>query len=246
MCLRFDKWDPATADPAMICTPDEVRIWTVVVPLDRETLEANSRVLSLEERERFLRFRDDLARRQFVCGRHLLRRILGKNLGVEATELAFEFEPHGKPFLRLPAGNHSLQFNLSHSGGLVAIAMAYGRKIGIDIEKIQPLSNVQELEKSIFSKHELVELHSLPPSFRLMAFYHAWTRKEAYLKATGDGLTGDFQSVEVVFSPGQDPAFQSLPPGSPGGIGRWKIRAIPLPPGFTGAVVFETMAEIKS
>ncbi len=133
---------------------------------------------------------------------------------------------------------NGLGFNLSHSGSLVAIALARGREVGVDIESVHQMDDWPRLAGRIFSPRELCELHSLPRQQQPQAFFNGWTRKEAYLKATGEGLTDALAAIEVTIAPGKAPELLGLPAG-PEAAHQWAIRDIPLSPDFAGAVVFE-------
>ncbi|MEI8287870.1 MAG: 4'-phosphopantetheinyl transferase superfamily protein [Verrucomicrobiota bacterium] len=214
-------------------------MWTAAAPRDEPTLTAFAQTLSPEERQRAEQFSLNEPRREFVFGRALLRQLLGACLNVEPATLMFGYEQQGKPFLQYPTLNGGLHFNLSHSRSLVAIALASGRKVGVDIEHIHKLQDWQQLAMSIFSPRELCELNSLPEPQQRDAFFYGWTRKEAYLKATGEGLIDELQAIEVTLATGKEPGIIGLPAGLEAARW-WAIRAIPLPPGFAGAVVFAT------
>jgi 4'-phosphopantetheinyl transferase len=240
MQILFREWDdsvPARRAAASLGS-DEVQVWLATAPPDEAGLTAFTRALNPDERERAERFRVSEPRRQFVFGRAVLRQLLGACLNVEPATLAFGHQPHGKPFLSQSALAGNLRFNLSHSGRIVAIALARGREVGVDIESIQRLDDWLLLAGRIFSPRELGELFSLPKPQQREAFFNGWTRKEACLKATGEGLTDDLPAIEVTLAPGKEPKLIGLPAG-PEAARRWAIRAIPLPPDFAGAVVFE-------
>jgi len=201
-------------------------------------MTALAQTLSPEEHQRVERFSLNEPRREFVFGRVMLRQLLEACLNVEPATLMFGYEQQGKPFLQYPALGEGLNFNLSHSRSLVAIALARGRKVGVDIEHIHKLHDWRQLAMSIFSLRELCELNSLPEPQQRDAFFNGWTRKEAFLKATGEGLTDALSAIEVALAPRKEPEILGLPAG-PEAPWRWAIRAIPLPPDFAGAVVFE-------
>jgi 4'-phosphopantetheinyl transferase len=240
MQVSFREWEDSACSrrAAALLGTDEAQVWMATVPPDEASLAALARTLSPDERERAERFRMSEPRRQFVSGRALLRQLLGACLNVESATLAFGYEPRGKPFLAQSAWDGDLRFNLSHSGRMVAIALTRGREVGVDVESIQRLEDWPLLAEQIFSPRELCELRSLPKTQQREAFFNGWTRKEAYLKATGEGLTDALPSVEVTLAPGKEPELLSLPTG-PEAARQWAIRGIPLPPDFAGAVVFE-------
>lgn len=175
-----------------------------------------------------------------MSGRAVLRQLAGAILKVDPTELVFGYEPSGKPFLRHRPSDHDLRFNLSHSGRLVAVAMARGREVGVDIESIHSVDDWSLLTGRIFSGRELAELNALPASRQRQAFFNGWTRKEAYLKATGEGLSDALPSIEVTLAPENEPQLIGLPASS-GATRRWAIRGLPMPHDYAGAVVFEDL-----
>jgi 4'-phosphopantetheinyl transferase len=240
MQISFREWDDSACSrrAAASLGTDEIQVWIATTPSDDAGLAALISLLSPDERQRAVRFRVSEPRRQFVSGRALLRQLLGACLNVEPATLAFGYQPRGKPFLSQSASAGDLRFNLSHSGRMVAIALARGREVGVDLESIHRLDNWPLLAERIFSPRELYELRSLPKPQQREAFFNGWTRKEAYLKATGEGLTDALPAVEVTLAPGKEPELLELPTG-PEPARRWGIRVIPLPPDFAGAVVFE-------
>src|SRR6266550_7104281 len=163
---------------------------------------------------------------------------LGACLNVEPVTLAFGYHPRGKPFLAQSAFNSDLRFNLSHSGLIVAIALARGREVGVDLESVYRLDDWSLLAERIFSSRELCELRAVPAAKQREAFFNGWTRKEAYLKATSEGLTDDLPAIEVTLVPGQKPRLLRSPAGLEAAR-QWAIQDIPLPRDFAGAVAIE-------
>jgi 4'-phosphopantetheinyl transferase len=208
------------------------------LPPDEAGLAAFTHLLGPDERARAARFTVAEPRRQFVLGRIILRQWLGACLGVDPATLELGGQSRGKPCLTPSAGHPDLRFNLAHSGRRLAVAMACGRDVGVDIEWIQPLPDWLSLAGRIFSPRERDELLALPEPRQLAAFFNGWTRKEAWLKATGEGLTDDLPAIEVTLDPDREPALLALP-GGPPVVRQWVMRALPLPPDFAGAVVFK-------
>ncbi|MEI8290217.1 MAG: 4'-phosphopantetheinyl transferase superfamily protein [Verrucomicrobiota bacterium] len=240
MQISFREWNDAALAQSAAATlsNDEVQVWTARGPADETALAKLTTVISPDQHDCAKRFATDESRREFVFGHAVLRQLLGACLKVEPATLVFGRQPHGKPFLLQPGIGRDLSFNLSHSGGMIAIALAWKRKVGVDIEFIHGLEEYWELAPRIFSTRELGELRSLHTPQQRAAFFNGWTRKEAYLKATGEGLTDALPAIEVTLAPGKEPELLDLPAG-PKATRLWVIRAIPLPPGFVGAVVFE-------
>jgi 4'-phosphopantetheinyl transferase len=240
MQVSFREWESSirSKHAAAALGTDEVQVWTATALPDGAELTALADLLSPEERQRAEKFRVNEPRRHFVFGRAMLRQLLGACLNVDPAALVFGYEPRGKPFLVQPCPQGDLRFNVSHSGRLVAIALTRGREVGVDIEFIHSLADWPLMAGRIFSPRELCELRALPASSQRAAFFNGWTRKEAWLKATGEGLTDDLPAVEVTLAPGQEPRLLALPAG-PEAARQWAIQAIPLPPDFAGAVASE-------
>jgi 4'-phosphopantetheinyl transferase len=161
------------------------------------------RLLAPEERERADRFRFDLHRSRFIAGRGILRLLLAPHAGCAPSALRFAHGEHGKP--RLAGGEPA--FNLSHSGPVALFALAATGELGIDVElPDRELADVRLAER-FFSASEVAALMSLPRELRRTAFLHCWTRKEAFIKARGDGLSLALDSFDVTLMPGQPAAL---------------------------------------
>ena len=213
----------------------DVHVWRFPLDLDEARLGEFEPTLSDEERARADRFRGASLRRRFVAGRGTLRLILAGYIGIAPARVAFTYGTRGKPGLARPMG---LEFNLAHSGGLAYCALAWRRAIGVDVEAVRPMDNAERIIGRYFTPREQAEFLAYPGAERLAAFYRGWTRKEAFLKATGEGLAASLDSFEV--SLGADPG----PPRSllvragtdPHEAGRWTLRDLDAPIGFTAAL----------
>ncbi len=240
MSIQPREWNasaPGTVDTQALATGD-CQLWLAPVPGDDFSLADSINHLSAEEQLRAGRLLLASARREFIFGRATLRQILGAHLGLNPAEVPLAEGPAGKPCLAEAAATTGLRFNLTHSGGLVIIALARHREVGVDVEWRPGLREWEPLVQRIFSAREQAELHALPITQRDEAFFNGWTRKEAWLKATGKGLQDDLSAIEVVLTPGCPPEWLTLP----GGVketGRWALREISLPEGFTGALVYD-------
>lgn len=173
----------------------ELHVRYVDLRIENVTLAAAERVLSREERDRAARFHFPHHRRRFIAAHSALRAILGTYAGREAASLVFALDALSKPLLAEPRG--AIRFNLSHSGEFAAIAVVRDAPVGIDIETLAPVPDIESLAKSCFSAGERTALASAPVTHRLEHFLRGWTRKEAYLKATGDGLRAPLDTFTV-------------------------------------------------
>ena len=189
--------------------------------------------LSPDERERAARFVFPRDRNHFAAGRAFLRLLLGQYLGIEPGALRFSYGPNGKP--ALADGRSDLRFNLAHSGALSVCALARGSDLGVDLERLRPIRDAEGVARSAFSPREVARFESLPEPVRLRAFYEAWTRKEAFLKALGHGLARPLDSFDVTFGPGESPRLlRTL--GDPSEADRFSLHALEPEAGYLGAV----------
>jgi 4'-phosphopantetheinyl transferase len=182
---------------------DQVHIWRVPLNHSSDLTAALLKVLSRDERERAARYHFDKDRNQFIQARAALRFILGEYLSADPSTLSFSFGPQGKP--ALTNGHSDLRFNLSRRDGLALIAITRGRDIGVDVELVQTGLSFFQVADVSFSSTEIAALRDLPESLQAKGFYNCWTRKEAYVKARGEGLSFPLKQFDVSLTPG-DPA----------------------------------------
>ncbi len=193
-------------------------------------------VLSPGEQDRAARFVFPRDRRRFVAARTALRSILAPWVGIPAGELAFVYGAHQKPALAPWCRVGDLRFNLSHSHGVALVALTHGREVGVDIERVRPYPDAGALVAHEFSSAEQSAFEALPAGARTEGFFRAWVRKEAFLKATGEGLYRALADIEVTFGP--DQAAQVLAVGGdPCGARGWSMAEVLPRPGYVAAVV---------
>jgi 4'-phosphopantetheinyl transferase len=210
--------------------------------LDQSSARVNDlfRTLSPDERARARRFYFARDQRRFTVGRGILRDILSRYLGLEPHRLIFVYGPKGKPRLAQELDSIAplasmLRFNLSHSGELALYAFAYGREIGIDIEQFRQLEDAKRIASRYFSAGEIQEFSALPPHLQLEGFFNCWTRKESYLKATGDGLSTPLDCFEVSLIPGEPARFLHIE-GEPPETTPWVLRELRPASGYAAAL----------
>ncbi len=219
--------------------PDEVHVWTASRDASDEAVGAMRALLTDDERRRADRFAFPHDRRRFAIGRGLLRTILGRYLDRAPESLRFVANGHGKPGFdpNLNVGI-PIRFNLAHSGPWVVYALTLGREIGVDIERIRPDFGGDAIAGRFFAPGEVAELRALPEDSRALAFFHGWTRKEAYIKAKGKGLALPLDQFEVSLGPGRPAALLATLP-DPEEAARWSLVEIPAEPGYVAAVCVE-------
>ncbi len=185
---------------------DAVHVWRASLESDADMVAGWTALLDAAELARARRFYFERDRCRFTVARGLLRQLAGGYLDVPPTDVHFAAGPHGKP--HLAPGANALHFNLSHSGTQALFAFAPSREVGIDLEAGARLGDDWPgLARRIFSPREQAELASLPAEHRRDGFLNGWTRKEAYLKATGQGLVNGLQQIEVSLDPARPASF---------------------------------------
>nr|AFB69926.1 4'-phosphopantetheinyltransferase 8N [uncultured bacterium] len=229
-------WRHRTASLAL--SMDEIHVWRAVLNVKAADLDRLQATLSHDERLRVARFRFLRDRRCFIAARGVLRHILAVYVGCEPAALRFCYSGTGKPALATDVGAPDLRFNLSHSHGLAIYVVARGREVGVDLESIQPRFVEDQIAERFFSAREVSALRALPISTQPEAFFNCWTRKEAFVKAKGLGLTIPLNSFEVSLTPGQPAELLSFH-ADPSEASRWKLAALVPSPGYIAAIAAE-------
>ena len=222
-----DSWEmsPKRLDLA----EDEVHVWRANLDCEAIHLRRFERTLSTDEKERANRFFFSGDRDGFIVARGILREMLGKYVNRAPGQLEFDYGPNGKPSLRTDV---RLQFNVSHSHGIALLAFSLGRRLGVDVEFIRKIAG-QEISEHYFSPQEIAELRSLPPPVQDEGFFLCWTRKEAYIKARGEGLHVPLKSFCVTLTPGTPERLQTTD-----GL-QWSLHSLRPDAHYVGAVVGE-------
>lgn len=194
------NWLPAPKN--LILSSDDVHIWRINLHQSESQLQALQATLSSDEITRAERFYFPEHRQRFMAGRGTLRTILGQYLDIAPKQVEFEYQPRGKPLLAAKFADQGLLFNLSHSQDLALLGISYQNQIGVDLEYIRTMSDLEGLAKRFFSAREYEYLRLLSPAQQQQIFFRYWTCKEAYLKATGDGLV-QLEEIEIDLTPNQ-------------------------------------------
>ena len=217
---------------------DELHIWTIDCDAARHTMASADRFLSAAEKDRAGRFRFDLHRDRYVVAHVAMRSILGAYLDRNPHDLTFAVEGNGKPVLVLESDSIPLRFNLSHSHNAALIAVTRDRTVGIDIEHTRTKIDCAEIAARFFAAEEIAKLKKLSRKAQRQAFFACWTRKEAYIKAKGGGLSIPLQDFAVSLAPHEKPAL-SWHRTEPQETSRWRFENIDILPGYAAAVAVE-------
>jgi 4'-phosphopantetheinyl transferase len=217
---------------------NDVHVWRASLEIPLSSLEQFQPLLLDEEIERARRFYFEKDRRHWIVARAILRVLLGRYLDVEPQRLCFANNEYGKPLILFPIAGRRLHFNLSHSGDLALYAFAYDREIGVDVEQMCATINYEDLGKHFFSVHERTALRALPPDRQEEAFFLCWSRKEAYIKARGKGLSLPLDQFDVSLVP-DEPARLLESREESQATDRWSLSALFPGTGYAGALVVE-------
>ena len=211
----------------------EIQVWFVELAASAASVETCFRSLSADEKERASRFRFEHLKAAFTLSRGVLRALLGRYLATEPDRICFAYGPRGKPRVVFP--ETSLEFNLAHSGRFATYAFTVGCELGVDIEEVRPLSDQENIVRRFFSREECEEWLDLDSSQRDEAFFHCWTRKEAYIKALGDGLSMPLDSFRVSLRPGVAAALIHSD-GDPAAAAKWSLCSLSPADGYVGSL----------
>ena len=213
----------------------DVHVWQA--SLDESSTHRDSfiRTLAADERTRAERFHFQRDRENFITAHGVLRAILSLYLNRGPESLSFCYSSHGKPALACKSGGDAIRFNMSHSHGVVLYAVTRGRDIGIDVEFIRRDLEAEQIAERFFSPSEIATLRALPSSLRRHAFFLCWTRKEAYIKARGEGLSIALDQFDVSLIPGKPAGLLSTRPDSDEALG-WSLQDLTLDLGYAAAL----------
>jgi 4'-phosphopantetheinyl transferase len=205
----------------------DIHIWTVELDLSHQQVEDFGQFLTAQERQRAAKFINPIHGNRWTIARGYLRQILGKYINLTPDAIVFNYGQQGKPAVEA----QDIQFNLSHSADRAVYAISAKHPVGIDLEQIHPLP-AADLVDRFFSSAEQTIFHSLPVDLQQAAFFHAWTQKEAYLKACGTGLSTPLAQIEVSIDPRTPAAIISAPI-----TGIWQIEKLAISTEYASAIV---------
>jgi len=216
-----------------------VQVWCSILRCDPGFLSGYKQLLSLEEAHRASRFGNEELRHRFVMSRGLLRTVLGSCLNTPPGQVEIRLDANGKPRL---ADNYGVTFNLTHTGDLMLLAVTGGLPVGVDVERVRPMKDSQAMAQRFFSPREARWLQSLEGSELDLGFFGIWTRKEAILKATGEGISSGLSSIDVL--DGNEGFAHSVPADDKCSVGRvWRLRELHPAKGFVGALALPALGD---
>jgi len=231
-----DGWSPGPAAPRL--APGEAHVWRASLAASRDELARLHELLSEDERARAARFRYDVHRERFIAGRGTQRRLLARYLGVDAASIRYRYAARGKPALDGPEAESGVRFNVSNAEDGLLVALVLEREVGVDLEPVHRVVDRDAVARRFFSVPENQVYDTIAEEERDAAFFTCWTRKEAYIKAVGDGLSMPLDCFDVTLRPGE-PARLLATRGDPSQAERWTLRELDPGPGWLGALVVE-------
>jgi 4'-phosphopantetheinyl transferase len=229
-------WRIPPADLRLV--ENEVHVWRTLLEIPISEVERLQEVLVDEEIERARKFYFEKDRRHWIVAHAALRILLGRYLNINPRSLRSTSNDYGKPSIAYPPAGTRLHFNLSHSGGLALYAFTSDRHIGVDVEYMRPGIEYRELATSHFSARECAALRALPADVQEEAFFLCWSRKEAYIKARGKGLSLSLDQFDVSLAPNQ-PAALLGSREEPHATEHWSLHALAPGTRYAGALAVE-------
>jgi 4'-phosphopantetheinyl transferase len=212
----------------------DVHLWIAELNRPAEEIARRREILARDELERASAFKFDRDRAQFVAARSILRQLLGLYTKCAPQSIQIDYNQWGKPALATENSLAGIRFNLSHSHGLAVYAIASGRDVGVDVEMIRADLANEHIAEHFFSPTEVQTLRTLPFEHQARAFFACWTRKEAYIKALGRGMTIDLASFDVSVRPEDHPAIVRGADAA-----RWSLVEFQPRPGYLATLAVE-------
>jgi 4'-phosphopantetheinyl transferase len=232
MAPLADLWKPPSRDLEL--GPHDVHLWIAAVPDCLPALNDYQSVLAEDERDRAARFHFEHDRRRYAITRGILRKLLARYLG--RSDVSFACNRYGKP--ALAASTSALRFNVAHSRDLALFGFTLQHEIGVDVEWIRPDFATTDVAQRFFAPDEAIALTALPQAARVQGFFSCWTRKEAYIKARGMGLSLGLHGFAVTFAPGE-PAALIRVDDDPTAPHRWTMSDLATTDGYAAAMAIE-------
>lgn len=219
-------------------TSDALHVWRILLRQSEDVVHTLQEYLSMDEARRADRYRRERDRTRYVVAHGSLRELLADYTSQTPRNISFGHTATGKPFLIDDQGERRLRFNLSHAGEWAIVALAASMEVGIDIEQIDSDVSVEAVAERFFSLSEFEALREVPSEQRTGAFFTAWTRKEAYVKARGEGIADRLRHFSVSIAPEQIPILLTDSIDAHAAL-HWKIYDLDIAPGYAAAIAAE-------
>lgn len=238
MCTALPNLSWLSPPADLVLPSGEIHVWRASLDEPAWRLGRLARTLSADERDRAKRFRFNRDRRRFIASHGILRVVLSRYLGREPEQLQFCYRSNGKPALTETLDGGEVCFNMSHSHELALYAVTRDREVGVDLEHIRPVPDAEQIARRFFSAQDIVTFRALPANLKHEAFFTCWVRKEAYIKARGNGLSLPLDQFEVSLIPGEPARLLSTRP-DPREANRWSLHDVSPGPGYVAAVAIQ-------
>jgi 4'-phosphopantetheinyl transferase len=224
---------------SLTLSDEEAQVWRADLDLNESVQNSFLKLLSPDEKIRAQKFRFAKDSRNFIAARGILRSLIGKYLEIRPADISFQYSKFGKPSL---ADKYSLQFNISHSQNIALFAFTKKLNIGVDVEFVNPDIEAKDIAANFFSKNEIMNLLALPEHEQPLGFFNCWTRKEAFIKAVGEGLSFPLDKFEVSLEPNR-PAKLLATHWDPKAVSKWTMYSMSPGANFVGSLVIEGIVE---
>jgi 4'-phosphopantetheinyl transferase len=224
--------------PSQPLADNDLHIWRATLDRSREEISGYFNLLSPEEKARSERFYFERDCDRYIVGRGILRTLLSRYLGIEASRIEFVYGPHGKPAVATDSRDKLLQFNLSHSNDQALYIFGWDHSVGIDLEYICPMQDADDFAAQFYSARETALINSLSDDQKWDAFFKLWTCKEAFLKANGSGLSAPLDEVEISLDVDGSARLTSIG-GDSEQAANWRLETINTVVGYQAAVAVE-------
>ena len=238
--MTLSPWTSPPRQPEL--GPNVVHVWRVALRAASGDVKSLGGLLTPDEVDRASRFRFQRDRDRFVIARGVLRTLLGTYIRIPPEQIRFQYSARGRPSLAPDQNDTVLDFNLSHSHELALLAFSRGPAVGIDLEYVRHDMDHEQIAAHFFSAQEAASLRALSENLRAAAFFNCWTRKEAFIKATGEGLSRPLDQFSVSLVPGEAARLLAIQ-GQPEEISKWFIQALEPGPGYAAALVAQSQVE---
>jgi 4'-phosphopantetheinyl transferase len=240
--LKSKVWERIEGDLSALhaqpLTDSDIHVWCASLNVSAEDLSHYVFLLSPDEKMRVERFYFEKDRNYFSVGRGLLRILIGHYLKIVPSQIDFFYEDYGKPALKSVLQDKTFEFNLSHSQGLALYVFSWNRKVGIDVEHIHPMPDMDDFAERFFSPRESALINSLSGQQKEIVFFKLWTCKEAFLKANGNGLTLPINQVEISLEAEGSVRLETISEGKEQ-TADWRLELFNPIPGYQAALAVE-------